>query len=142
VGVLLVGIGTDFRSAFGVSRSDTSLPAHGLPVLRLPLLGDDASFTLLVLPRRPPRGPSLQADDCDENKAKGNDDDEDNVQAYPALGDGAPHQGRLGRCPPSARRARANSATDRAEVSSGTLTRKRSASRLTTTFGRSRASRL
>jgi hypothetical protein len=66
-----------------VSGSDASLAALGLLVLRLRFLGDDTSFTSLVIPRSLPRAPSFQADDCDENKQNGDDNDEGNVHLGP-----------------------------------------------------------
>jgi hypothetical protein len=80
---LLVGVGIDFLGAFRVSRSDASLAGRGTLVLRLPYLGGDSSFILLVLPRSPPRAPSFQVDDRDEDKENGDDNDEGNDHCRP-----------------------------------------------------------
>jgi len=52
-------------------------------MLRLPSLGGDSSFILLVLPRSPPRASSFQGDHRDEGEENGHNDDESNFHRGP-----------------------------------------------------------
>jgi hypothetical protein len=74
-----------------VCSSNASLVGLGTLLLSLPFLGPYASFTLLVLTRRSPSAPSLQADDYGEAEENGDNNDEGDVHyGYPFLPGCAP----------------------------------------------------
>lgn len=66
-----------------MSSSDTSLALPGTLLLLLRFPGGDASFALLVLPRRAPCTLPLCGDDDDENKENGDDNDDGDIHCGP-----------------------------------------------------------